>query len=521
MKTLKVNSRPLIGCALAALFLAPAAAWSHGAVDTPIARQVKCNIVGGYWQSPEAITDAGCRASAKSYPNFADAPYQSQQWNEVATLIGISTGYNDGDYRNPELVKKAIPDGTLCAAGDPKKSGLNIPSADWYKTSVTPKNGKVTVRIIGTAPHVPSYADVYLTKASYDPAKPLAWTDLDKIYSEEFSVARTDWSSPSKIPGTSGFFEVEVPIPAGRTGDAVLYTHWQRVDPAGEGFYNCSDITIEGTTNPFPWFEKGTFVSNDKIPVAGDTMRFRVLGHEKSANEVVDINVPITASNLSPSIWGKQLVDQLTGSANIIKVGVRSGSNIVFDAAKIHDNLVYLANEKDSTAMTIISGGGGNPDPGVPVKAVIAGTTSVKAGEKFTLTSTGSAGKAPLTYQWFNNFSSSGGKGEIVTTPTVTYTAPSEDRGYPYIVNLAVVDANKKGNGAQVTLNVDYGSGGGDDYPAYTFPPATPYKAGDIVSNGGANYECKGHPYTAWCSGARAYYEPGKGQAWEQAWTKK
>nr|WP_279457159.1 hypothetical protein [Aeromonas veronii] len=43
---------------------------------------------------------------------------------------------------------------------------------------------------------------------------------------------------------------------------------------------------------------------------------------------------------------------------------------------------------------------------------------------------------------------------------------------------------------------------------------------GERVSNGGASYECKPHPYTGWCAGAAWAYEPGKGTAWADAWIK-
>ncbi|MBY0379531.1 MAG: hypothetical protein K2P99_03905, partial [Burkholderiales bacterium] len=49
------------------------------------------------------------------------------------------------------------------------------------------------------------------------------------------------------------------------------------------------------------------------------------------------------------------------------------------------------------------------------------------------------------------------------------------------------------------------------------------YKAGSIVAGrtDGKLYECKGHPYTAWCNGSAGYYEPGKGSNWASAWIKK
>lgn len=517
MKTLQVNARPLIGCALAAMFLAPSIAWSHGAVDIPISRNLKCYIVGGYWSSEDgsSITDKGCRNAALFFSTPAERGYQADQWHQVARLIGIVTGYNDKDYLNQEIVEKEIPDGTLCSAGDPKLAGYSAPNSDWTKTSVSPKDGKIRVRLAGTQPHVSSYLEVYISNKEYDPAKTaLKWSDLTKLGTQEFATARKDWDPLPFNSSMQGFFEMDVNL-QGRTGDAVLFTRWQRIDEHGEGFYNCSDIHIEGTTNPFPWFDKGPYIPESIQPKAGETVRFRVLDSTPAIKEIVDITVPITASNVSPTVWGKQLADQLASSANIVKVGVRKDNSIVFDAANIKDNLVYLANDKNSTHISIGSGGG-NPDPGQPVKAVIAGSTSVKAGEKFTLTSTGSTGKAPLTYQWFNNFTSSGGKGEILTTPSVTYTAPTENKGYPYIVNLGVVDADRKASGAQVTLTVDFGSGGGDSHPAYK--AGTDYKAGDKVSNKGANFECKPWPFTAWCK--EAGYEPGVATHWDQAWIK-
>ncbi len=54
-------------------------------------------------------------------------------------------------------------------------------------------------------------------------------------------------------------------------------------------------------------------------------------------------------------------------------------------------------------------------------------------------------------------------------------------------------------------------------YPAYN--TSTTYKAGDKVSNAGNNYQCKSWPYTGWCSGPAAFYEPGVGTAWDTAWT--
>ncbi|WP_232803941.1 trypsin-like serine protease [Motilimonas sp. E26] len=44
------------------------------------------------------------------------------------------------------------------------------------------------------------------------------------------------------------------------------------------------------------------------------------------------------------------------------------------------------------------------------------------------------------------------------------------------------------------------------------------YGPGDKVLNDGVAYQCKGWPFGLWCSGSA--YEPGKGRAWNDAWSK-
>lgn len=514
MKNFHIYTRHLVHCTLAAAFLTPTVAWTHGAVDMPVARQVKCKVVGGYWSSANGsgIADAGCRAAAAVFPTSAEQAYQMDQWNEVAKLIA-APGYND-----PAQVKAAVPDGQLCSAGDPKKRGLDVASPLWYKTSVMPVNGKIQMRIIGTAPHVPSFVKVYITQPGYTGSSPLKWSDLSQIYTEEFSAARTDWTSPSTIPGASGFFQFDVPVPDGQTGYAILYTQWQRIDPAGEGFYNCSDINIEGQGDHFPWTDTGMFINQNMTPKANETVHFRVLGHTTSANEIVDIKIPITAGNLAPAVWGAQLVNQLSASANIIKVGIRYGTNITFRADRIHDNLIYLANNGDSTAMSIIRSTPPVASTPLPPEAIITGNTSVKAGEQFTLSAVSSVGHpGPLRFHWLSNIIGPNGP-YTAQTPTITITAPTKAGSTPYYVGLSALDDGIRKTGiARVIINVDYASG--QTYPAYV--AGRKYNAGDTVSNNGKNYTCKPFPYSGWCSGAAGYYAPGTGLAWKEAWDEK
>ncbi|WP_294738131.1 lytic polysaccharide monooxygenase [uncultured Pseudomonas sp.] len=493
----------LLHCALAAACFTPALGWAHGAVDIPESRQVHCYTIPDLWQTPSSINDAGCRAAI-----LKSGVYPMQQWHEVTKLVTAP------DYNDDAKIRAAIPDGQLCGAADPRKDGLNLPSPDWYKTTVTPKDGTVDVRINATAPHVPSFVKIYLSKAGFNPATtPLKWSDLELIHEETNTVARRDWGNKPPKPWGSGFFLYKVGIPSGRSGSAILFTRWQRIDPAGEGFYSCSDIVINSTGALFPWFDKGSYLPTDITPVAGDTIRFRVLGHTPDAREVIDERLPITATNQPPTVWGKQLADKLLEYGAIIRLGNRVDNAIVFDPV-IANNQIFLANELDTPALSITSGGGPVTPPPVdprPPQAIIQGPATVISGESFTLSGKASTGyNGSLAFHWTVPWST----GDVITDTTQqvapTVTAPTQ-----YSIQLRVFDAQNQASGiAQTSISVTPKTI--SEYPPYV--PGGSYTAGQVVTNNGKNYRCKPFPYSGWCSQAPAYYAPGTGSHWGDAW---
>ncbi len=207
-------------------------AFAHGWVDTPLARQAWCANDGGYWwpEDGSAIPNLACKAAFEKelevYPENPQYPFE--QINEFS--------HNVADYHDMQAVMQGVPDGLLCSAGDPKKSGMDVPSPYWHTQGLT-LNADGTFNIVfhATAQHNPSYWEIYLSKAGFDPASaPLSWGQLDKIAS--FGDLKPDGQSNYVLPSIS--------IPAGRSGRAVIYTRWQREDPAGEGFYNCSDVIL-------------------------------------------------------------------------------------------------------------------------------------------------------------------------------------------------------------------------------------------------------------------------------------
>ncbi|WP_062647114.1 lytic polysaccharide monooxygenase auxiliary activity family 9 protein [Streptomyces maremycinicus] len=204
-----VASVGLIPAALTLLSAAPAAA--HGSMGDPVSRVAQC-----YAEGPESPKSAACRAAVA-----AGGTQALYDWN------GIRIG--DANGRHQEL----IPDGKLCSANNEEFKGLDLARADWPATSVG--SGSYTFKYRVTAPHKGTFK-VYLTKAGYDPAGPLAWSDLDL----EHPVA-----TATDPVASGGFYTFSGTLPE-RSGKQLLYAIWQRSD-SPEAFYSCSDVTFPGT----------------------------------------------------------------------------------------------------------------------------------------------------------------------------------------------------------------------------------------------------------------------------------
>ncbi len=205
--------------------------FSHGYVIFPKARQAICKDQGGFNWPPDGtgISNLACRSfflESGSFPFY--------QANEFAKLISAP------NYNIQSEVEAGVPNGLLCSAGDVNKSGADLPSPHWQSTAV--RSGSIiTLQLKATAPHFPNYFRIYVSKAGYNPdTDVLTWDDLEELqYHENIHASQTE---------NGNVFIMDVELPANRQGKAVLFTRWQRIDPAGEGFYNCSDINFEDTS---------------------------------------------------------------------------------------------------------------------------------------------------------------------------------------------------------------------------------------------------------------------------------
>lgn len=497
---------------VATVLLAPALSWAHGALDFPASRAVNCQATGGYWQSEDgsSIVDKGCRESAKIFNGSAAKVFPAQQWNEVAHIPEIN---------NPSLdqIKAIIKDGQICSANDLRKASLDKPTPYWTKTEVIPGQS-LTMRLIGTAPHVPSKFYAFTSRPGFDTATDiLKWSDLVPLGPEErFTVAKTNWQTPPRIAGASGYFEIVRTIPSDVSGSGLIVGIWVRNDPNGEFFISCSDVNYQGGGVPEEPHNIGSFITADmQTAKRGDSVHFRIFGIDAARTELVNIIHKLTASNEAPSQWGKEIADKVDPS--IARIGELEGTTIRFNQANPLINSTYVTNKGYTQAMSIVPGEDPGPVNPAPPVARITGPTTLKSGQAFTFSGAGSTGSnGPLLYEWAVPGMTGAQNGSTISGKAFTVTQAT-----PFKARLLVRDRqNGKTSPAEFDFTVTPPSDGGE-YPAYVPNKQPPYQAGEIVSNKGANYACKPFPASGWCSQSPSHYEPGAGSHWSDAWDKK
>lgn len=314
-------------------------ALAHGYMENPKARQAICKAQEGYWwpEDGSAIPNQACR----------DAYLQN---GHVVFTQAIEFSANVSDFNNTAAVQAQVPDGLLCAAGSGQKSGADLPSPHWQKTQVTPDAaGYITVEFWASTPHNPSFWEFYLTRPEFDSATDiLRWEDLVLVQTH---------GNMDMVSNSDGrrYYVMDVAIPQGRSGDAILYTRWQRDDAAGEGFYNCSDITISADTQAPQWQSVGYYWEQGDTASEGDTVRARLFS--EIGTELIDLTLAVDANNSNS--WAADLASQLNQNyASVVKVGVDDGTgNVVFDSANLVSNQVFTVNPQYSFDLTVTKNG--------------------------------------------------------------------------------------------------------------------------------------------------------------------
>ncbi|AGL18900.1 lytic polysaccharide monooxygenase [Actinoplanes sp. N902-109] len=201
----------------------PAAA--HGAMMVPGSRTYLC------WK--DGLSTNG--AMQPKNPACAAAVAQSgvtPLYNWFAVLRSDGAGRTSG----------FIPDGQLCSGGTGGPydfTGFNQARTDWPTTHLT-SGSTIRFDYNDWAKH-PGTFRLYVTKDSWSPTRPLAWSDLE---SQPFSTA----TNPTSVggPGTEdGRYSWTGTLPSGKSGRHLIYSVWQRSD-SNETFYGCSDVMFDG-----------------------------------------------------------------------------------------------------------------------------------------------------------------------------------------------------------------------------------------------------------------------------------
>jgi predicted carbohydrate-binding protein with CBM5 and CBM33 domain len=215
MSRMTAHRTAMAAAAMAPLLLtvwAAGPAQAHGAPTYPVSRVYACSPQGG-----SQARSAACKAAVAA--NGAPFTY----WDNLRVP--------DVNGRD----RQVIPDGKLCSGGLPGYKGLDLARTDWPSTRLTP-GAKLTMTYASTIAHTGTFK-LYLTKAGYDPAKPLTWSEL----------ATRPFAEVKDPPLTAGAYRIRATLPTGRTGRQLIYTIWQN-SSTEDTYYSCSDVVFPGGT---------------------------------------------------------------------------------------------------------------------------------------------------------------------------------------------------------------------------------------------------------------------------------
>lgn len=219
---------------------------SHGFMLYPLARQYRCYAAQDfYWPDDGSnIQNPACKLAFQHvYRNSgsAAAQYMFVQYAEYAALAG--SNYNDMQHIQqdvvPNLLCSAAADNTSTPYGD--KSGISLPSDHWHTTIINDR-GHTQLYYCPTVPHDPSFFQVFVTKKDFDVGTTIVtWNDLELVHEQSAVIVPNSKDVPNNEECGAFVYSIDATLPM-RSKPFVVFVRWQREDPVGEGFYDCSDV---------------------------------------------------------------------------------------------------------------------------------------------------------------------------------------------------------------------------------------------------------------------------------------
>lgn len=374
---------------------------AHGYVDYPKARQQICKDDGGYWWPADgsAIPNLACRAAFQKSGGYA-----LTQHHEYSS--------NVPDYFNLSAVKAVVKDGLLCAGGDLRKAGMDLPSANWQPTVVNMQNSNsIKLRFRATTPHNPSFWQVYLSNSNFDVAtEALSWQKLTLIHQQD------------DVPAQAGYYELDVQLPQNRSGKAVLYTRWQRQDVVGEGFYNCSDLELHsGDNNSGQWHDKGPLLTTAQLGQVGEKALLRVF--DETGLEKIQHQLDITTDNQPNQAWALELASQINAlHGTVVQIGLLQ-NGVVQLQQQANANRIYLQQSSYHVNLDLKAKTSGQTCGGVDAKLIFAYPNWPRADH---------AGKP--SYATGGDYMSDNGK--LYRAQWWTQSKPGTDGSWNFVCNL-------------------------------------------------------------------------------------
>jgi chitin-binding protein len=221
-RRLAVYSAAAVMAAGVVVAVSPSPASAHGATMVPGSRTWLCYQDG---LRPNGEIIAFNPACASAIAQSGTTPL----YNWFAVLRSDANGRTTG----------FIPDGQLCSGGTGGPfdfRSYNQARTDWPLTHLT-SGATIQFRHSNWARH-PGTFFLSITRQGYNPANPLAWSDLQEFW----SVTDPPDTGP---PGALNYYFWNATLPSGRTGRAIIYIRWVRSD-SQENFFSCSDVVFDG-----------------------------------------------------------------------------------------------------------------------------------------------------------------------------------------------------------------------------------------------------------------------------------
>lgn len=478
------KSRALMGCAssltlMAAMFASQQVA-AHGYMSEPPSRAYACRI--------NLNTDCGA------------ATYEPQSVGE-------------GPKGFPAL---GPVDGKLASGGLAQFGTIDAQSATrWHQREITDRNIKFSWYY--TAAHKTTKWEYFITKAGWNPNQPLGRDSFDTA-----PFCSVDGAGAVPISGAEGGTGPgaqthDCVIPSDRVGPHIILGAWT-IDNTGAAFYNVVDVNIlAAAPGPDGYTNVGTLTANQSL-LPGDSVKARAFtGSDESAEYSFSVDIDSEEAG-HPDNWSLKLAETVNAANKPVRAGVRNEDGVIEPIKGANSFFAKAESGVTSYQMqtTMV------PDPAAYMHVHdVAGEYVLDKGQVnvgFTLMTNKKINVEATVYNAEN-------KPVGVTKQTIdATTAPVSVavRSAPGAHSLKLIATSEDGreNFQDLkALNLT-GEGSSHEFDAIYPDDIANYKVGTAVLQPKTDkvYVCK---IAGWCSQAPAFYAPGTGSHWSDAWTEK